>query len=142
MKLIKCPRCELNYMKEDEKLCAVCRKELQGNEPDEPTDLCIECGEYPAVPSGELCVRCLRSRVRAAKEAAALATDDPLLSDDDELIDDSDVEELEDLEIELDDADEEIPDDERGEIERELGMLNEDDEDGDDSLDEQDESDL
>lgn len=127
MKLVKCQRCELNYMKEDEKLCSVCRKELQGNDVEELTDLCIECGEYPAVPSGELCIRCLRARVRAAKEAVALAQeDDPMLSDDDE-VDESEVTEMEGLEIELlDDEDEDIPEDERGEIERELGIIDDD----------------
>lgn len=131
MKLVKCPRCELNYMKEDEKLCSVCRKELQGSDTEEPTDLCIECGEYPAVPGGELCVRCLRARVRAAKEAAALVKDDdPILADEDELLDDSEVSDMEGLEIELlEDVDvdeDEIPEDERGEIERELGMIDDD----------------
>ena len=30
MALVKCPRCELNYMNEGEKMCSVCRKELHG----------------------------------------------------------------------------------------------------------------
>ena len=138
MKLVKCPRCELNYMREDESLCSVCRKELQGNEPDEPMDLCIECGEHPAVPNGELCVRCLRASVRAAKEAAALEDDDPIM-DDDEVMDESELVEMEDLEIELlDDVDdEEIPEEERGEIERELGIDDDMDDDIDDDMDDE-----
>ena len=31
MALVKCPRCELNYMNEGEKMCSVCRKELHGD---------------------------------------------------------------------------------------------------------------
>ena len=41
----KCPRCELNYITDDEKLCSVCRREVKG-EPDHNNvpELCAECG--------------------------------------------------------------------------------------------------
>ena len=51
MTLVKCPRCELNYMNEGEKMCSVCRKELRGDtEQYDVIELCSECGENPAVP--------------------------------------------------------------------------------------------
>ena len=56
MALIKCPRCELNYINEEEKICSVCRREVRG-EPEqfEMIELCSECGEHPVVPGTELC---------------------------------------------------------------------------------------
>ena len=32
MKLVKCPRCELNYIQEGEKYCKVCYRELKGEQ--------------------------------------------------------------------------------------------------------------
>ena len=56
MKLIKCPRCELNYINENETMCAVCRKDVRGEkEPEEMLELCSECGENPVVPGQEVC---------------------------------------------------------------------------------------
>ena len=45
MGLRKCPRCELNYIRDDEKYCNVCKREMKG-EPDveDGVVLCIECG--------------------------------------------------------------------------------------------------
>ncbi|MEG2135177.1 MAG: hypothetical protein RR150_03750, partial [Clostridia bacterium] len=60
MGLVKCPRCELNYILDGGSLCTVCRKEVRGeSEQDDITELCSECGENPAVPGGELCASCL-----------------------------------------------------------------------------------
>ena len=65
MRWIICPRCELNYIQEGEKMCSVCRKEVRGEqELDDMIELCSECGEHPAVPGGELCVYCLKERSR------------------------------------------------------------------------------
>ena len=53
MALVKCPRCELNYILDGGELCTVCRKEVRGeSEPSELPELCSECGENPAVPGG------------------------------------------------------------------------------------------
>ena len=66
MGLIKCPRCELNYMLDTDKLCSVCRREVRGeNEADEVVELCSECGENPVVPGQELCAACLKERASA-----------------------------------------------------------------------------
>lgn len=65
MTLVKCPRCELNYILDGDKLCTVCRKEVRGEgERDEITELCSECGENPVVPGGELCLNCLKEMSR------------------------------------------------------------------------------
>ena len=33
MKLVKCPRCELNYITENEKYCKVCLREMRARPP-------------------------------------------------------------------------------------------------------------
>ena len=61
MGLVKCPRCELNYMLDTEKMCSVCRREVRGeSEQYEMIELCSECGENPVVPGQELCAYCLK----------------------------------------------------------------------------------
>ena len=61
MGLIKCPRCELNYMLDTDKMCSVCRREVRGeSEQYEMIELCSECGENPVVPGQELCAYCLK----------------------------------------------------------------------------------
>ena len=61
MGLIKCPRCELNYMLDTDKMCSVCKREVRGeSEQDDMIELCSECGENPVVPGQELCAYCLK----------------------------------------------------------------------------------
>ena len=69
MALVKCPRCELNYMNEGEKMCSVCRREVRGeSEQEEMIELCSECGENPVVPGQELCAYCLKELARHNSE--------------------------------------------------------------------------
>ena len=72
MKLIKCPRCELNYMYENEVMCSVCRKDVKGEkEADEMIELCSECGENPVIPGQEVCAFCLKEIQRRAENSIA-----------------------------------------------------------------------
>ena len=65
MGLIKCPRCELNYMNDTDTMCSVCRREVRGeSEQFEMIELCSECGERPVVPGQELCAVCLKEQAR------------------------------------------------------------------------------
>ena len=50
MKLVKCPRCELNYITENEKYCKVCLREMKGDAPKDEIELCSVCNEAPALP--------------------------------------------------------------------------------------------
>ena len=69
MGLIKCPRCELNYMLDTEKMCSVCRREVRGeSEQYEMVELCSECGENPVVPGQDLCAYCLKELAQRASE--------------------------------------------------------------------------
>jgi len=75
MSLIKCPRCELNYMNDTDKMCSVCRRDVRGeSEQFEMIEMCSECGENPAVPGQELCSYCLKEQARHA----AVSTDDSI----------------------------------------------------------------
>ena len=70
MGLIKCPRCELNYMLDTEKMCSVCRREVRGeSEQYDMIELCSECGENPVVPGQELCAYCLKELAQRNNEA-------------------------------------------------------------------------
>ena len=73
MSLVKCPRCELNYMNDTDKMCSVCRREVRGeSEQFEMIEMCSECGENPVVPGQDLCSYCLKERARGN----AVNTDD------------------------------------------------------------------
>ena len=69
MALIKCPRCELNYMNDTDKMCSVCRREVRGE-----SEQYSECGENPVVPGQELCAYCLKE----FNLHSSLSTDDTI----------------------------------------------------------------
>ena len=60
MKLVKCPRCDLNYIREDEKYCKVCLQEMKGESRSEEIELCSICNEEPALPGKDVCLFCLK----------------------------------------------------------------------------------
>ena len=86
MKLIKCPRCELNYIYENEKICSVCKRDVRGEvEQDEIIELCSECGEHPAMPGQELCMYCLKELQRrnaqsVSDDSTVVAAEEPNLN--------------------------------------------------------------
>ncbi len=65
MALVKCPRCDLNYILDGGTLCTVCRKEVKGEHDAVDTpEMCSECGEHPAVAGSDLCMFCLKEMNR------------------------------------------------------------------------------
>jgi len=129
MGLIKCPRCELNYMPDTERYCTVCKREMRGEETKEDIELCPECGEHPVVPGEELCAYCLKEVHRQERTNV-------------DAVNAEDVGELDEASgmNEIDIAiDKDIPSAEFKEINRELQI--ERDEDDDDDLDEDEEED-
>ncbi len=62
MILVKCPRCELNYMNEGEDLCKICYREVHGAEPHEEPEICSECNVERAIPGKDLCIFCLKEK--------------------------------------------------------------------------------
>jgi len=79
MKLIKCPRCELNYIYENEKICSVCKRDVRGEvEQDDIIELCSECGEHPAMAGQELCIYCFKEHQR--RNASAVSDDSSVVT--------------------------------------------------------------
>ena len=79
MALVKCPRCELNYMNDTDEMCSVCRREVRGeSEQYDMIELCSECGENPVVPGYELCSSCLKELQRRNTPES---TDDVIVHD-------------------------------------------------------------
>lgn len=60
MRLIKCPRCELNYITEEEGYCKVCKREMKGERQRDEIELCTVCNEAPALPGKDVCLFCLK----------------------------------------------------------------------------------
>lgn len=77
MTLVKCPRCELNYMSAKEKMCKVCYRELYGKLPREEIEVCSTCREAQALPGKDVCLYCLRemNKQKGLKEDAETPVD-------------------------------------------------------------------
>ena len=60
MGLIKCPRCELNYIQEGEGYCKICKREMKGESRPDEIELCTVCNEAPALPGKDVCLFCLK----------------------------------------------------------------------------------
>lgn len=115
MGLRKCPRCELNYIRDDQQYCDVCKREMKGEkETDESVTICVECGENPAVKGGELCAICLREARRQEKLSSS---GDDIHAPDTSAMNDVT---LDEIEVPMP-VDGEIPASELDEIDRELG---------------------
>lgn len=127
MALRKCPRCELNYIRDDEKYCNVCRREMKGgsNDADDGLTMCSECGENPAVKGSDLCAICLREARRQEKQADSVSD---TINDPEDLVLGEVA--LDEMEVPMP-VDGEIPESELNEIDKELSS--------DDDLEEYDE---
>lgn len=60
MALVKCPRCELNYIQEGEGYCKICKREMKGEGQREEIEMCTVCNEAPALPGKDVCLFCLK----------------------------------------------------------------------------------
>ena len=122
MNLVKCPRCDLNYIREDEKYCKVCLREMKGDSGDDEVELCSICNEEPALPGRDVCLFCLKEMNKSNN-----TPDDENESDGTENVDTSNIGDMDSVsgmdeiipEVE---ENEEIPSQEFGEIEEELSL--------------------
>ena len=119
MALVKCPRCELNYMQEGEKYCKVCIREMKGlDDTHEHVEMCIVCGERPARPGNELCSVCLSEHKSLAAENDDVYIEDIAESADEALHEVDELESLDGYEV-MEEND--TPESEMSDIESEFG---------------------
>ena len=99
MALHKCPKCELNYIRDGEDFCDVCKREMKraqarGRHAEDEAEedeviMCTECGEAPAVRGSDLCAACLKEQKRQVEleNAAELDQDydDPIEEDEEDI---------------------------------------------------------
>ena len=66
----KCPRCELNWIPEDEEYCEICKQELEGKilDDDYDEDICPVCGINPLEPGDKMCAECRAKAERLGKD--------------------------------------------------------------------------
>ena len=136
MGLIKCPRCELNYIQEGEGYCKVCKREMKGESRPDEIELCTVCNEAPALPGKDVCLFCLKEMSSGDNR-----TDDSQESE--EHVDSASIVAMDSVstmdEI-IPEIDEDIPSQEYGEIESELSLesVREEEEEDDEDEDEDD----
>ncbi len=116
MNLVKCPRCDLNYIREDEKYCKVCLQEMKGESRSEEIELCSICNEEPALPGKDVCLFCLREMNKSNSDESEPADDSVDASSIGEMDDVSTMDEI------IPDEEDNIPGQEYGEIEQELSL--------------------
>lgn len=117
MGLVKCPRCELNYMQDTEQVCDVCRKQMKGvrDEPEDTGNLCAECGENLALKGREYCAYCLGEIKRRQKLDALMEQTADM---------ETEIDELDEIDVP---SDSDIPSEDLQEINREFGDIDDED---------------
>ena len=68
----KCPRCNLNYIRDTDVLCGICRKEVGKalrNREEEEYDICPECGEHIIKAGEEMCYQCRKEKDKEDPDA-------------------------------------------------------------------------
>ena len=121
MNLVKCPRCDLNYIREDEKYCKVCLQEMKGESRSEEIELCSICNEEPALPGKDICLFCLKemNKSNSLPEEQEEGTAEPV--DTNSIGDMDSVSGMDEIIPEVEE-DSDIPSQEFGEIENELSL--------------------
>ncbi|MBE5801892.1 MAG: hypothetical protein E7319_06345 [Clostridiales bacterium] len=115
MKLVKCPRCDLNYIQESEKLCKVCQRDMKGEQVSEELELCSVCNAAPALPGHDVCLGCLKEM-----NAGGSSTDqDDVTNVDDKSIELGSVSTMDEI---IPQIHEDIPENEYGDIQNELSL--------------------
>jgi hypothetical protein len=108
MVFVKCPKCELNYMDENDKECKVCYREIHGTDMPEETELCTICNEALVMAGKDVCPFCykeLSSEKVASEDIEPISVEDETVSTMEEIvpdISDGDIPEPEFREIDKD----------------------------------------
>ena len=127
MGFIKCPRCELNYIREEEQYCSVCKREMKGEALDDPFELCSICNENPVMPGKDVCYMCYKemNQQQGLRDDAIEEQESPDVS-----LDMEDVSEMEEIELEA------LPEDMPEEIGEQISLEEEKSKEADDDDDE------
>lgn len=130
MGFMKCPRCELNYIREEEQYCSVCKREMKGEVHEDPFELCSICNENPVMPGKDVCLMCYKemNQQQGLRDDSA---EEPETTPD-VSIDMEDVSEMQ--EIELETMPEDMPEDMQISLEEEQSREAEEDEEDEDDL--------
>ncbi len=117
MILEKCPRCDLNYIQENEKYCKVCLREMKGEPAQDEMELCSVCNAAPALPGKDVCLSC-------HKEMTSGSVDEPADADEPEAVDENamGLDSVSTMDEIIPQIHEDIPEGEFGEIESELSL--------------------
>ena len=131
MGFMKCPRCELNYIREEEQYCSVCKREMKGEVHEDPFELCSICNENPVMPGKDVCLMCYKemNQQQGLHDASVEEAETPEVN-----LDMEDVSEMQEIELDAlsDDMPEEIGEQISLEEEQSKEAEMDDDEDEDD----------
>lgn len=116
MALIKCPRCELNYIMEGEGYCKICRREMKGEGRVDEIELCTVCNEAPALLGKDVCLFCLKEMSSANEDRENV--DEEVRVNESTL----DIDPVSGMDEIIPEIDEEVPDKEYNEIENDLSL--------------------
>ena len=114
MALIKCPRCELNYIQDTEGYCKICKREMKGEVQREEIEMCTICNEAPALPGKDACLFCLKEM-----NANNAANNEETVHVDEASLDIDPVSSMDEIIPEIEDG---IPEREFDEIENDLSL--------------------
>ena len=117
MTLIKCPRCDLNYITPDQKYCKVCLREMKGEGSKEEVELCSICNEAPALPGKDVCLFCLKEMNQSNSDET-----DTSVTEGVDANNIGDMDSVSGMDEIIPDEEEEIPNPEYGEMEHELSL--------------------
>ena len=117
MTLIKCPRCDLNYITPDQKYCTICLREMKGENDAEEVELCSICNEAPALPGKDVCLFCLKEMNKSNQDGPEGT--EPETVDAANIGDMDSVSSMDEI---IPEEDGEIDDQEYGEMEHELSL--------------------
>ena len=116
MNLVKCPRCDLNYILDTEKLCKVCLREMKGSHVEDEMEMCSVCNAAPALPGRDVCLSCLKEMNNS--------TNDQDIEENPASVDESAIglNSVSNMDEIIPQIHEDIPDGEFGDIESELSL--------------------
>ena len=135
MKLVKGPRCDLNYIREDEKYCKVCLREMKGEPTNDDMELCSVCNAAPALPGKDVCLSCLKEMQSGGGREEV---EDAPVSVDESTIGLNSVSTMDEI---IPEIEEDIPANEYGDIQNELSLesvIEDENEDDDEDKDDDD----